>query len=102
MFHLLACCRLQAHAVGIQGAVSVVAHPSQRMGGSSLPARTTGSGEHGESHMEMIQMILAHAKEVRLMETLSCPSRGAPNPLALTWDLCSGVFPGVQDTSGMG
>lgn len=35
----------------------------------------TGSGEHGGSHMEMIQMILAHAKDPRLLEALSCPSR---------------------------
>lgn len=35
----------------------------------------TGSGEHGESHTEMIQVILAHAKELKLLEALSCPSR---------------------------
>lgn len=34
----------------------------------------TGSGEHGRSHTEMIQMILAHAKEPRPLEALSCPS----------------------------
>lgn len=65
---------------------------------------TLSGGQRG-SHTEMIQSWrLAHAQgaEAAGSSELSHQSTGAPNPLAWTWDLCLGMFPGLQDNSGMG